>query len=306
MLARCFTKVLSLLLMLLPISAEALIFKPAPESFVEGCVLSIPDLNFYVEAPNSEWDWLVASGTQGEGKNKLHLFSCSLYGLREISFTVSDPYWVRPTLESTSRIMNGVIAEFEKEGFVTTVSEPKPSNIPLPGSYRFQIVGENNLGARRYIYGYYATRGRAYAFMQRSVEDSEPAEFTNFVNSFKLVGKPPRVQLDGVVATHRNLAIAIIILVGSVGWVINKASGRVVFNQWNVALVMLLFAGFGLTVFWTPKFPDPESVGAFIGGSIFVPFFLPVLFALWRSRVLEKRKATEFGRSVPAELNSQK
>lgn len=297
MLTNCIRNVLFPILILLPISAEAIYLQPVPENFIEGNALSAPDLNFYVEAPGQEWDWLVASETQGEGKNTLRLFACSLYDLRRVAITVSEPYWYPPTVESTSRLMNGMIEGFELEGFTATASVPEPSNIPLPGSYRFKIVGENKFGAIRYIYGYYAVRGRAFSISEKTVEDSEPADFTTLVSSFRFIGEPPPGPWERVPRFYVLVAISLVILVGGVGWIINKVSGRFVFNQWKVALIVQFLAAIVVVVLWFSKIPSPEALGAFTFNYLFVPFFWPVLFASWRSREYEKRKSAEVGKS---------
>jgi len=280
------------LLVQVSLTAEAAYFKPAPEDFVEGVALSIPDLNLYVEAPSAEWEWLVASETLGVGENELHLFACDLYGLRQIYVTVSEPCYP-VTAKGVSRIIDELAVEFEKEGYVSSAVSPVQSDIPFPGAYRFKISGENKLGARRYIYGYNASRGRAFTFMYRTVEDSEPLEFTNLVRSFRTTGALPDVPLDAQRSAHGLLAVAIVFVVGLVGWIINKASGRLVFNQWKAALLLLFVAGFVLTALWFPKVQGPEALGRFIGGAIAAPFFLPVLFAVWRLKVVERRRSGE-------------
>jgi len=127
--------------------------------------------------------------------------------------------------------------------------------------------------------------------MYRTVEDSEPLEFTNLVRSFRTIGALPDVPLDAQRSAHGLLAVAIVFVVGLVGWIINKASGRLVFNQWKAALLLLFVAGFVLTVLWFPKVQGPEALGRFIGGAIAAPFFLPVLFAVWRLKVVERRRS---------------
>ena len=60
MLARRIAQVLLPLLMMVSVSAGYVYFESAPETFLDGSSLSVSELNFYVEAPSSEWDWLIA------------------------------------------------------------------------------------------------------------------------------------------------------------------------------------------------------------------------------------------------------
>jgi hypothetical protein len=97
---------------------------------------------------------------------------------------------------------------------------------------------------------------------------------------------PVGVSLDTIGRIHLEGAVALTLLVGGVGWIVNRLAGRVVVNAWNAAIVLLLVGGVGLAVQWVPRIPSDlsafqrgEALGALVGG----PITFPLLFALWRS-----------------------
>jgi hypothetical protein len=273
--------------------------RPVDPSLLDGSRLVAPEWNLSVSTPSGEWEWLAAPASTGTGRNAYHALTCrSRETGAQYLVGVFDPYWHELTPETTSRFVAGVVAGFTKSGWKASVLESRTLDIPLPKSHRFVVSAEHPTGGRRLVYGYLAARGRMFTFQHVSAEPDEPESFRLLVASFRFVGTAPKDPLDTIGRIHLEGAAALTLLVGGVGWIVNRLSGRVVVNAWNAAIVLLLVAGVVLAVQWVPRIPGDlspfrqgEAFGAVVGG----PITFPLLFALWRSRALRRRRLQENG-----------
>jgi hypothetical protein len=209
---------------------------------------------------------------------------------------VFDPYWDALTPERAARLTAGVADGLKSHGWRIARERTEPSNVPLPGSYRFQLSAVGPSGEAVSIYGYVATRGRLFTFQHYSTESGEPPLFTSFVRSFRFVGVVPRDPLATLGQFHMVVAFAITFLLGGVGWAINRASGRAAVNLWKAAIPLLVVGAVGLAIFWIRAMPEAatsERRGYILGSVVIGPVLLPLILAVWRSIALTRRRARQ-------------
>jgi hypothetical protein len=268
-------------------------------SLLDGSRLVAPEWNLSVSTPPGDWEWLAAPAGKGTGRNAYHALTCrSRETGAQFLVGVFDPYWRELTPDNTSRFVAGVVAGFTNSGWKAAVVESASVDIPLPKSYRFVVSAEHPNAGRRFVYGYLAARGRMFTFQHVSAEAAEPQSFRALVASYRFVGTAPTDPLDTIGRIHLEGTVALTLLVGGVGWIVNRLAGRIAVNAWNAAIVLLLVAGVVLAYQWVPRIPrdlssfrQGEAFGAVVGG----PITVPLLFALWRARALRRRRRREGG-----------
>lgn len=251
-----------------------------------------PDLGFSVAVPEN-WT-CVPGGPHGykcrpkEGDGAFESFSV----------LVSDPVQKELTPHEVDQFVQGSMAGMREQGWQTSQSTVEGTAVPLPGFSRFSYrAGAPAQGLACIMVGYIGRDPlrREVVFMHFAQGPAEPEHFKSFVASFRWTGNVPR-PLNGVGTLNATLAVSMTLVLASVGWVINKAKGRVVVNLWKVAVVLLVVGGVGLSALWVPRIPkslSPFDQGQVFGYAILGPLLWPALFALWRARALDRRRASE-------------
>lgn len=278
-------------------ASGAIDFQPVTPELLRGSSLYAPDLNLSLDAPGSEWEWLVSSEESGNGPNRFRAFACRLRGTpNQFVVAAFHPYWDKLTSEAAERFSAGVAASFKKQGWELADQSLELSEVPLPGSYRFQLSAIQGDGRQVFVYGYQAVKGRMFTFQHVTRDASEPPAFRAFVRSFHFVGTTPEDPLERFGQSLLFVTFALTLLVGGAGSVINKMAGRLVVNPWNVAIVLLLLGGLGFSLYWLPKLPKdlpPERWGYVFGSAIVSPVLWPLVVAIWRSCAWYRRRASE-------------
>jgi len=285
---------MSLLLTVLLAATAGAELQPVSPERLRGQRLHAPEWNLSIAAPDATWTWWAEPAAAG-ARSTHETFACRSPEGGEVRVIAFRHFQAELTKEDARQFAEGVASSFQRHGWQTTVRDPEPSSVPLADSFRYAIdvTGANGVG---HVYGYLAVRGRQFAFQQVSADPSEPALFRDFVRSFAFEGTPQRDPIKIVGNVSMVLASAVTLLLGGLGWGINKAAGRIVVNLWNVAIVLLLLAGAGLAVVWLSRLPASMTAhrqGYIVGYTVAGPIVYPLAFAVWRAIVVRRRRRDE-------------
>ena len=258
------------LLWLVILAAQLEALKPVENGSVSGTTLSLPELNFSVDAPSPEWRWLQ---TETQTKKPAHqLFVCQneTTGGR-MGVMVFKGYWKPFDAQAAERFMAGSTEPFVKRGWRVDDVRHESATLQLPDAhhYRYRLTAPD--GTLLYGYRYSLTAGRLYAFEALSVSAEEPTEFLELVRSFRVLHAPPE---DPAQAFGMLLMVAYFVLLGicRIGaGVVNRITGRSRWDGWKIGSIVIV----ALTVMWgvyccswipddMPAFQQGETFGAMV------------------------------------------
>lgn len=270
---------------------EALV--PVPADLVHGTRLTVSAWNLIIDAPSTEWTWLMAPEMAGRGSNRFQGLAC-MSPNPAVVFRVGvfEAYHVGLTAENAADFARGSAATLQQSGWQAEVLESQPSDLPLPGSYRFVIQATSARGSVR-LYSYLAAKSRMFSFQHVTAATEEPAEFHRFVQSFRFTGAPVEDPFAALGQVHFALAAAITAFIGMVGWGINKVARRPLVNLWYLVVAVLLIGGIGLHIYFAPRLPadaSPFQQGELWGRIVGGPIGWPLLFAVWRAWAVRRRR----------------
>jgi hypothetical protein len=198
--------------------------------YLHGQELVVPELNFAISAPASDWVWLRLQPSPGQAPNTMH-FVC-VAPMNKRRFTISVPNIVAPQLtqEMADEQVKQLRERYEAQGRSVRITGPERVEQPVPGSFKYAWNGALPSGE---LYGGVTILSAArYPYILQASADDD--EFRAFVASFRLlkhaVSFPPHF-----------LSFMIFVIVGVgivVSLVINLVAKRMLINGGLLGFVL--------------------------------------------------------------------
>lgn len=274
-------------------------FEPVATAWIDGTKLVASELNVSLVAPGPDWEWLISSAPAEDGPNGFKVLACrNPDGSKMFLVAIYNPFWAPLDEDSATELVAGVRHGLENSGFTVGEATHEQTDVPLPGSDHFTMQATTPDGIDMHIFGYSAASARLFQFQHASVEPTESSEFRTFVESFELVGELPERFPEAMTEQAGNVAFAILtfltVIVGIVGWIINRVGGRVVINAWTFLLVFLGLYLVGMSAAWwlyAPEGLESYTFGYVHGRVILGPVMFLAIVAAWRWRRVEQKRA---------------
>jgi hypothetical protein len=268
----------------------------APPQMIQGTRFVAPEWNVSVEAPAGPWSWFYTPELNGPRLIQSRSVACRSHD-PNVQFVVSafEGHHGAVDRDEAEAVARGAAQRFVREGWTAEVVSTTPDSAPLPGSYRYVVRG-SRADATAFVYGYLAAKGRLFVLQHGTARENEPPEFRRFVESYRFVGNPVQDPVDGFSNLILTITCALTLLLGGIGWLVNRLAGRVVVNLWYAALATLLAVAVGVGVYISgrvARLRSPTEQGRHWGQLVIGPVFWPGLFALWRARALRRKRAAE-------------
>jgi hypothetical protein len=278
--------------------------EPVPPGLLQGSLLTLERWNCSVETPAGDgWAWLKVNVPVG----KLQAASYICYNAE------SDARYILQMTESSEGEMSDKFADnflagmrrgIEKKGGKLTDIRRQPSERPLRGSFRISANLSDESGRSLALLCYLAGAGNAYIFQTYARSEEEPATFTRFVSSFRLLKPVPKgatSSADAVSGVLTVFGILIVLACAGVAGLVNRAAGRPRVNGAVIGGVLVMLGAITLMVLvaMSPSFAnrDAEQQGEAMGrvlGMALIPM-LVAFFLGWR---FQKKKKAALARSL--------
>jgi hypothetical protein len=265
---------------------------PVPPEMIRGRTLVVERANFSIELPGEGWQW-------EQLLNPTHPAPDSLGTYLAVNPQTKAYYIV--TLPGGK--VDHIDDEFVRGG-MAAVRDRSPeakeslrygrSDIPIPGSLRYRFEQSYPNVGRQHTYAYTIATGTVVMLLDITPEAEEPADFTRFVKSFRLL----RPIAAGGVESFKEPTSTIpgyfaVLLVGAgIAALVNKRKKRRVVNpfvvgSWAVAIVFIADLVFAIVLINTHNIDDPYRQGHLVGGVVVgavVPLIAGIFLARYESK----------------------
>lgn len=153
-----------------------------PPALVKGRTLSVPDLNFSIDAPEG-WRWLMQEQV---GPFHMYIAQDRTVDIRHSLTVITAPEVLHLGQDEAERFLKQFMTQRSSRGWTIVRSSCTPSrNQPAP-SYACSVDAKLPDGDG--IYGFFdltARDTRMYVMSVFTADDSEPPLFTHFVESLR-------------------------------------------------------------------------------------------------------------------------
>lgn len=263
--------------------------QPLPEGAVSGTTLSVSELNFSVDAPGTEWEWLE---TETENKSQRRFVCQNAATGGRLEMMVFAGNWEPFDEQGVKDFVAGSSKSWRDEGWRVDEVIHEQAALQSPHAHRYQYRLTSSDGATLYWFGYSVTAGRLYAFHALSDEAGEPPVLTQMVQSFRLLGPAPGDPAERFGQTLMFVHFLFLGMCGLTAWIVNRISGRPRWNGWRFGMIGIVVLSAVWAVYFLTRLPDdltPFRQGEVFGLMVLGPAFLPLALAWFLSWRFRKR-----------------
>jgi hypothetical protein len=270
-------------------SAQVPGFTPVDAENLQGRKLVLKKFNCSIEAPAGSWKWLQREHPE----NRLTTFAAvdREHG-GALMLYVEDRQTRNFDEAAVRQYAAGALRGMRQTGIEPGAVTVEPTNVPLPGSFRYRYDAHMPDGRTIPFSGVFAHRYFTY-WLQDSSPQPDPQRIDRFAESFKLLGDPPVSPVDFGGSLFRD-GIALLLVIVFAGAYNNSKNRRAV-NGGIGAAVLIAFE-YSLILWFLLRALDPLGDDGLrqqeIGG-LFGAIVIPLAIAIWLAMRFERERTRE-------------